>query len=205
MAQARDPWVTASMLIALLTCYLLALAVCHVATSVLTREPINPIDRVWDFREAQFGSLSGYRFCATQMLTAAISIPIQVLIVQRAKLILDFAMTVQCVQILLTWLYSHALPTTRAWWINWLVGSAIIVFGGEFACMRIELRPITFGNSSHATTIPTIEEEPARESGKELLGRKSQDRRSFQVHDNDRFTQDIELQERNRSMEEGRA
>lgn len=202
--QARDPWVTASMLTALAICYYLALALSHVTLAILTRQPVNPIDRVWDFREIHFRSLAGYRSALTLVLTAALGVPIQVLVVQRAKLILDFAMTMQCLQVLLTSLYSHAFPMTRSWWATWLVSSAIIVFGGEFACMRVELRPITFGNTNNATSsITTPINEPQR--SKELLGRKSQDRRSFQIHEDGRLMGDIELQERNRSMEEGRA
>lgn len=193
MVQARDPWTTASLIVALLCCYNILLAVTHIAISILLGDPVNPIDRVWDYRGYHFSSIPGYKTALVQVITVALCVPVEVLVVQRAKLILDFAMTTQFFQLLFTWLYSDKFPSSWAWWFTWLVSSIILVFGGEYACMKIELQPLTFGSgntttqrsSAVASATPQADTDERRETTQ--------------------GGQDIELEERDKLMEEGTA
>lgn len=191
MVQARDPWTTASIILALLLLHNIVLAVTHVATSLLFGDTVNPIDRVWDYRGYQFRSIPGYKTALVQLITVVLCIPIQVVLVQRAKLILDFAMTVQFSQLLFTWLYSNHFPTSWAWWFTWLVSSIVLVFGGEFACMRIELQPLVFGSSAAPTLTAGSEGIDAQAEQNVGLARTS-------------HGEEIEMEERDKSLEEGR-
>lgn len=197
----RDPWRTASILLAFITEYNIALAVVHIVTCLIIGDSINPIDRVWDFREAQFGQISGYRTCFTFLTTACLMVPVEVLQIARAKLVLDFAMTAQLSHLLLTWLYSGRLPFTWSWWMTWLISSCIMVFGGEYACMQIELQPIYFG-TGHSST-----------NGQSSNTRNNQMSRQSTSNQPERLSnaskrdgnEDIELQERDTLMEQGQS
>lgn len=187
----RDPWVTASRLVGFVIAYDIVLALLQISTSLLTGGAINPVDRVWDFREIQFSSIPGYNMAFVHVVTAIACVPIQVVLIQKAKLVLDFGLTVQGAHLLCTWLYSGRLPTTGAWWSVWLLCNTIIVFGGEYACMRIELKPINFG--------------PGDASSNAGFGRvgNNDTRTSQHQQPNDHEGEAIELQERDKLLEEG--
>lgn len=63
-------------------------------------------------------------------------------IVQRAKQILDFVATFHLFHLLFVWRNSYHFPTNVAWWILQITDIAIMTFGGEWACMHREMKPI---------------------------------------------------------------
>lgn len=197
MVQAlRDPWKTASILVAFLTTYNIVLALVHVITSVLFGTKVNPIDQVWDFRDFHFRSIPGYKAFFVHVLSACAMVAVEVLQVRRAKLVLDYAMTAQVFLLFLTWAYSGQFPYATAWWFTWCIGSCIMVFGGEYVCMQIELRPIAFGTvpaTETAATTVQVQQAPRSSLGSRI-GRLS-------TIISRRTSEDIELQERGKLME----
>lgn len=190
--QTRDPWRTASILLAFFIEYNIVLALVQTALSVLSGDKINPMDRVFDYRECHFNSIPGYKAALVHLVTACLTIPIQVAQIQRAKLVLDFSLTIQFTQFLITWAHSGALPRTLSWWFIWLFSSCIMVFGGEYACMQIELQPIIFGaTAADITNASVTGDHGARDAFASRPTRGAAD--------------DIEMQERESLVEEGRA
>lgn len=58
-----------------------------------------------------------------------------VLIVRRSQLVLDFVLTLQFIQLLLTMWYNWHIPSTALWWGSKCVETAIMVIGGRHFCM----------------------------------------------------------------------
>ncbi|CCG80904.1 Putative uncharacterized protein [Taphrina deformans PYCC 5710] len=191
---SRDPWRTASILTAFIVEYNIVLALVQVAFTLVSGGKINPIDRVWDYREYHFRSIPGYKAALVQLVTASILIPIEVFQIQRARLVLDFSLTVQVVHLLLTCSYSGEIPTTWSWWLIWLMSSSIMIFGSEYACMQIELRPISFGATNTADTAMEPIQAGSAATTRVSLGGLPSRRTSGE---------DIEMEERNKLMEEG--
>lgn len=216
-SHAHDPWTTLATILLFLICFNLVLAITTVAASLLFGTKVNPIDRVFEYREIHFRSIPGFNTFFMYILTAIFSVPLEVFIVKRAKLVLDFAMTIMGFHLLFTTLYSGCVPRSGAWWITWFLNCIIMVFGGEYACMRQELKPILF--STKYTAIPstigqgdsTTVEHHQTAGSKSGIPRLPGSARAS-IHEPRRSTggdsfdvDDIELEERSRLMEEGKA
>ncbi|KAL7746786.1 hypothetical protein RI367_007832 [Sorochytrium milnesiophthora] len=103
-------------------------------------------------------------FCAV-LLAAAIDCALFVIIVQRAKLVLDFAVTVFAVHLFLTTSYSRSLPASVMWYTAHVSALLITAIGGENLCLRHELEPILVG--SMATSAIRERERMAQRSSKD--------------------------------------
>ncbi|KAL8729160.1 MAG: hypothetical protein Q9166_004899 [cf. Caloplaca sp. 2 TL-2023] len=70
------------------------------------------------------------------------------LLIARSKLVLDFALSLHFIHLVVTSLYTKALPTNWLWWALQAVSAGVMVGGGLWACRWRELRPIEFGGGS---------------------------------------------------------
>ena len=74
-------------------------------------------------------------------------IPI-LLLIARSKLVPDFALTIHFINLIITSLYTHAIPNTVAWWALQVFSVALMISLGMWACQWRELRPMVFGGKS---------------------------------------------------------
>lgn len=86
---------------------------------------------------------------------ACLCIPILMVIVQRARQILDYVLTFHLLHLLCVWRTANYFPTRAAWWILQIITVAIMTFGGEYACMHREMKPIMITSGNRATTTTT--------------------------------------------------
>ncbi|KAE8824322.1 hypothetical protein PTNB73_09281 [Pyrenophora teres f. teres] len=91
-------------------------------------------------------------------LTCAI---FMLLLIARSKLVLDFALTVHLIHLIVTSLYTHAIPANLFWWALQLCSATIMTCLGVWACQWRELRPINFGSKTPARQQPAAEDEGA--------------------------------------------
>jgi hypothetical protein len=68
-------------------------------------------------------------------------------IVSRARLVLDYSITLLLYHVLMVTLYSDHVPSTFLWWALNGTTCGIMVFGGEYVCMQLEMEPIILGGS----------------------------------------------------------
>jgi hypothetical protein len=98
------------------------------------------------------------------------------LIVQRAKQILDYVLTFHFFHLMCVWHISNHFPKGMSWWILQLVNIAIMTFGGEWACMHREMKPImiTSGNKNKTknNTSGSSSSNTGGEDEQNLLGNK---------------------------------
>jgi hypothetical protein len=83
-------------------------------------------------------------------LLTADSVVFILLLIARSKLVLDFALTIHFIHLIVTSLYTHAIPTNLFWWTLQLCSAAVMTFLGVWACRWRELRPINFGAKAAA-------------------------------------------------------
>ncbi|KAL5274113.1 SYS1 family protein [Megaselia abdita] len=66
-------------------------------------------------------------------------------IVKRAKLCLDFSCTFYLIHLVICWWYNSAFPANISWWLLNAISAGIMCIGGEFLCLKSELREIPVG------------------------------------------------------------
>lgn len=57
----------------------------------------------------------------------------------------DFALTIHFIHLVVTSLYSHAIPNTLYWWFVQAASATLMVSLGMWACQWRELQPMAFG------------------------------------------------------------
>ena len=87
------------------------------------------------------------------MLTHALnSVIFLVLLVSRSKLVPDFAITIHIIHLIVTSLYSGALPSNWLWWALQFASAALMTSLGVWSCRWRELKPISFGGNVGASS-----------------------------------------------------
>ncbi len=74
-------------------------------------------------------------------------IPI-LLLIARSKLVPDFALTIHFLNLIITSVYTRAVPTNIYWWLVQAASAALMTSVGIWACQWRELRPMAFGGKS---------------------------------------------------------
>ncbi|RCI12952.1 hypothetical protein L249_0100 [Ophiocordyceps polyrhachis-furcata BCC 54312] len=82
-------------------------------------------------------------------LFTAVSI---VIFVARTKLVPDFVLTLHFIHLVLTTLYSRALPSNSMWWITMISSSAIAIALGTWGCRYRQLQPVDFFRAANLTS-----------------------------------------------------
>jgi hypothetical protein len=72
------------------------------------------------------------------------------LLIARSKLVLDFALTVHFIHLVVTSIYSHAIPANLLWWMLQICSATVMTSVGVWACQWRELKPINFGSKPAA-------------------------------------------------------
>lgn len=98
------------------------------------------------------------------LLTPQSVIPI-LLLIARSKLVPDFALTIHLINLLITTLYTHALPTNLYWWFIQFASAGLMVSLGIWACRWRELQPMSFGGKGKARAEPTQSKEAQSGAG----------------------------------------
>lgn len=90
------------------------------------------------------------RFLLKQSLTSLDSVIFLLLFIARSKLVPDFALTIHLVNLIVTSLYTKAVPSQIFWWLLQAASAALMTFLGVWACQWRELKPISFGGKGKA-------------------------------------------------------
>lgn len=88
------------------------------------------------------------------------------LLIARSKLVLDFALTVHFIHLIVTSLYSHALPANLFWWALQICSATIMTSLGVWACQWRELRPINFGSKTTSGQPPAASDGAGESRGR---------------------------------------
>jgi hypothetical protein len=86
------------------------------------------------------------------VLTAPISAVMFMVLIARSKLVPDFALTTLLIDLIVTSLYTKAVPRNLFWWLVRASSAAIMIALGIWSCRYRELQPMAFGGSAPATT-----------------------------------------------------
>jgi hypothetical protein len=113
------------------------------------------LDLILDDTEIRTDTGFGWSLIIVWIVHAFLCIPILMVIVQRARQILDYVLTFHLLHLLCVWHAADHFPTRFSWWILQIITVAIMTFGGEWACMHREMKPIMISSGNRATTTTT--------------------------------------------------
>lgn len=113
------------------------------------------LDLIFNDKEIRTDTGFGWSLIIVWVVNACLSIPILMLIVQRAKQILDYVLTFHFFHLLYVWKISRHFPTSTSWWILQVVNIVIMTFGGEWACMHREMKPIMITSGAKNKNVTT--------------------------------------------------
>ncbi|GAA5812589.1 hypothetical protein MFLAVUS_006046 [Mucor flavus] len=121
-------------------CYILYSIILYIALTLTGTDA--SLDLIFSDKEIRTDTGFGWSLIIVWVVNACLSIPILMLIVQRAKQILDYVLTFHFFHLICVWKISHHFPTGTSWWVLQVVNIVIMTFGGEWACMHREMKPI---------------------------------------------------------------
>ncbi|KAI9598446.1 integral membrane protein S linking to the trans Golgi network-domain-containing protein [Syncephalis fuscata] len=170
-----DPWLILSQIAAMQSCYYTLLSFSTLLAEAFSGQDI-ALAHILDYRIYRGDTVFGWTLGLGSMACAMTSIFLLVRIVERARLCLDFVVTLHIVHLVFTTFYSGHIPTTVFWWALHLASCCVMSVGGEWACMQREMEPIllsggsatnvassrTNGTEAHATAnrfLSTIDED----------------------------------------------
>ncbi|KAJ1967906.1 hypothetical protein IWQ62_001564 [Dispira parvispora] len=126
------------------------------------------LDHVLHFHNLRSDTVFGWTLAMVWTLQAGIGVLLLGYIVERVRLCIDFTLTFMFMHLIMVTIYSHQLPSYFFWWFTMVVYTVVMIIGGEWFCMRREMRPIQFGRQSDevdddlvgAPTLPISRLEP---------------------------------------------
>ncbi|RUS17023.1 hypothetical protein BC937DRAFT_90521 [Endogone sp. FLAS-F59071] len=142
-----DPLLIVSQIIALQALYYFSASLLTLFFLLLTGSEIT-LDYILNYREIRSDTVMGWTIGLAWLINSVVGIYLLLILVQRAKLILDFSLTLHIFHLIVVSYYSRHLPTNILWWILNIATCCIMTFGGEWACMRREMEPIMLSQSA---------------------------------------------------------
>ncbi|KAI7350231.1 hypothetical protein KC320_g5582 [Hortaea werneckii] len=126
------------------TCYYAIALVLIVFTAFVAGQHPNP-GLLLDWRNVRSDVTTGWTLALCWGLDGLMMVIPILLLIARSKLVLDFALTIHTLHLIVTSLYTHAIPNTLYWWFIQACSAAIMTGLGVWACQWRELRPMAFG------------------------------------------------------------
>ncbi|KAG0048312.1 hypothetical protein BGZ83_006710 [Gryganskiella cystojenkinii] len=107
------------------------------------------LDAILNFREIRADNAQGMLLGLAWLLNSVVGVYLLLKIVSRARLVLDFSLTLLLYHVMVTTLYSDHFPSSFLWWALNGTTCGIMIFGGEYVCMQLEMEPIVLGGNNN--------------------------------------------------------
>ncbi|KAF9145797.1 hypothetical protein BGX30_006853 [Mortierella sp. GBA39] len=105
------------------------------------------LDAILNYREIRADTAEGMLLGLAWLLNSLVGVYLLLKIVSRARLVLDYSVTLMLYHVLMVTMYSDHVPSTFLWWALNGTTCGIMIFGGEYICMQQEMEPIILGGS----------------------------------------------------------
>ncbi|KAF1928806.1 uncharacterized protein M421DRAFT_4646 [Didymella exigua CBS 183.55] len=166
----------ATQIVLLQLAYYACAAVLIIFTALVAGTDIGP-DLLFSWETLRGDTTVGWTLGLVWMLNSLTSALFLLVLVARSKLVLDFALTVHAIHLVVTSLYTHAVPSHLFWWALQMASATLMTSLGVWACQWRELRPIHFG----AKTAPPADARPGEARGAGEYEMTSVDRSEYET------------------------
>ncbi|KAJ1909349.1 hypothetical protein IWQ60_011221 [Tieghemiomyces parasiticus] len=103
------------------------------------------LDHILHYQSLRGDTVFGWTLAVIWLVQAGVGVLLLGYIVERVRLCIDFTLTFYFIHLVMVSIYSHRLPGYFFWWLNLALDAAVMSMGGEWFCMKREMRPIQFG------------------------------------------------------------
>lgn len=145
-----DPQLILGQIICLQSCYYTLLGFLCMLMDLLWAQPLS-LDHLLSFRTLRTDIALGWFYILMFIMGAAVTALLLQRIVHRAKLCLDFTLTLYGWHLVFSWVYG-GFPTAAGWWLQLMVCILTTSLLGEYVCMRKEMEPILLKNNNNNNT-----------------------------------------------------
>ncbi|KAH7394042.1 integral membrane protein S linking to the trans Golgi network-domain-containing protein [Phaeosphaeria sp. MPI-PUGE-AT-0046c] len=143
--------------------YYACAAVLIVFTAIVAGKEVST-DLLLNWRSLRGDTTVGWTLGLVWVLNSLICAIFILLLIARSKLVLDFALTVHFIHLVVTSLYSHAIPANLLWWMLQICSATVMTSVGVWACQWRELKPINFGGKPASKQSETVVDDGVGES-----------------------------------------
>ncbi|KAF2481962.1 integral membrane protein S linking to the trans Golgi network-domain-containing protein [Neohortaea acidophila] len=131
-------------IVALQACYYAVALVLIVFTTIVAGQHPSP-GLLFDWQNLRGDVTTGWTLGLCWMMDSLITVIPILLLIARSKLVLDFALTIHFINLVITSLYTRAIPVNLYWWLLQTCSAGLMVSLGVWACRWRELKPFAFG------------------------------------------------------------
>uniref|UniRef100_A0A1A9VVY1 Protein SYS1 homolog n=1 Tax=Glossina austeni TaxID=7395 RepID=A0A1A9VVY1_GLOAU len=142
-----DPVLIISQIVSVQFCVYFTLGLLILTASLLAGETYR-LDNVFEYHEIHISDLKGRLIICAFVTNSFLASLFLWCIIRRAKLCLDFSCTFHFFHLLICWHYNSSFPSNISWWLVNAITTAIMCIGGEFLCLKSELKEIPVGYSA---------------------------------------------------------
>ncbi|KAF9114031.1 hypothetical protein BGX27_000299 [Mortierella sp. AM989] len=142
-----DPVLILSQIVCLQTVWYISISVIVFTLFKFSGSDIT-LDAILNYREIRADNSQGMLLGLAWLLNSVVGVFLLLKIVARARLVLDFSLTLLLYHVIMTTYYSDHIPTSFLWWALNGTTAGIMVFGGEYVCMQQEMEPILLGGGN---------------------------------------------------------
>ncbi|XP_037944583.1 protein SYS1 homolog [Teleopsis dalmanni] len=103
------------------------------------------LDNIFEYHEIHISDIGGRLVICAFVLNSLVASLALWCIVRRAKLCLDFSCTFHVLHLLFCWWYNSSFPSNISWWLLNATTTTFMCIGGEFLCLKSELKEIPVG------------------------------------------------------------
>ncbi|KAG9320592.1 hypothetical protein KVV02_006932 [Mortierella alpina] len=125
-----DPVLILSQIVCLQSIWYVSVATIIYAFSAFSGADIT-LDAILNYREIRADNAQGMLLGLAWLLNSAVGVFLLLKIVSRARLVLDFSLTLLLYHVFMTTLYSDHVPTSFLWWALNGTTCGIMIFGGD--------------------------------------------------------------------------
>jgi hypothetical protein len=116
-------------------------------TTLVAGQPFSP-SLILSWKSLRGDTTVGWTLGLCWMLDAVVAVIFLLLLVNRSKLIPDFALTIHFLHFCVTSFWAGEIPKNYLWWALQVCSAALMIVLGIWACQWRELQPMHFGGSA---------------------------------------------------------
>ncbi|XP_053962748.1 protein SYS1 homolog [Anastrepha obliqua] len=139
-----DPMLLITQIISMQSCIYFTLGLLVFFANILAGDNYT-LDNVFEYHEIHISDAGGRLIILAFVLNSFVASLALWFIVRRAKLCLDFSCTFHFIHLLICWWYNSNFPSNVSWWLLNAITTTLMCIGGEFLCLKSELKEIPVG------------------------------------------------------------
>ncbi|CAD7092673.1 unnamed protein product [Hermetia illucens] len=141
-----DPFLLTAQIIAMQSLLYVSLGIVMCFMEMIVGDGTNhTLNHLFQYHEIHVSDIEGRLVICAFIVNSLIGSFALWFIVKRTKMCLDFSCTFHFLHLVVCWWYNASFPSNFSWWFLNAICVALMCVGGEFLCLKTELKEIPVG------------------------------------------------------------